>query len=676
MASLGDIVIGLSMDNSQFQRTAQNSRGTLSQLGQSAMGTVGQIAGMLGAGSALAAVGFGVKLAADAEQTRISFEVMLGSAEKAKVMLSDLKAYADKSPFSGADTNEFALQLTNYGIAGDKILPTIRMLGDVAAGNKEKFAGLARAFGQMSSTGRLMGQDLNQFINAGFNPLQEIAAKTGESMTNLKKRMDDGGIASNEVEEAFRRATSEGGRFFGMTERQSKTLAGQWSTFRDGLDTTLRDIGASIAENLDLKGVLQSTSAWLQFSSSLAQRYGADLLLLTSVIGGLVAGIAVARAGMWAYSAVQSILIAKELALKAIMGPAAWLQVAAGLAAAAAAGSYLSASFAKAHEEAKKTSGEIGELKKNANSLGETGKAGGSEIDQLSQLQKKLKIIQQLKAEGSFRPEVANKEASTLVAKTDIKGLLKLDGIGDTATKANARVELLRQSLLSLNDMRGLLPADQIESLATRINAAIERETSDHSGLTKVMAEQREELNKLTMGEDAYEASKLRSLGATDAKLKELQVIKDQITALKEKKKAEEDLAEKKQREDGQLKDVAERLKESVTTKTEAFTKKKKEIDNLHSKGLIDDQTRDRAIAKAKEEFQQKDDPKKGKQTSENKAVLVGSSEAAQQLLNGVFGTHKDTFAVAKQQLAEQKATTKAIVAKNNTGPKFVVLNI
>ena len=640
------------------------------------MGTVGQIAGMLGAGSALAAVGFGVKLAADAEQTRISFEVMLGSAEKAKVMLSDLKAYADKSPFSGADTNEFALQLTNYGIAGDKILPTIRMLGDVAAGNKEKFAGLARAFGQMSSTGRLMGQDLNQFINAGFNPLQEIAAKTGESMTNLKKRMDDGGIASNEVEEAFRRATSEGGRFFGMTERQSKTLAGQWSTFRDGLDTTLRDIGASIAENLDLKGVLQSTSAWLQFSSSLAQRYGADLLLLTSVIGGLVAGIAVARAGMWAYSAVQSILIAKELALKAIMGPAAWLQVAAGLAAAAAAGSYLSASFAKAHEEAKKTSGEIGELKKNANSLGETGKAGGSEIDQLSQLQKKLKIIQQLKAEGSFRPEVANKEASTLVAKTDIKGLLKLDGIGDTATKANARVELLRQSLLSLNDMRGLLPADQIESLATRINAAIERETSDHSGLTKVMAEQREELNKLTMGEDAYEASKLRSLGATDAKLKELQVIKDQITALKEKKKAEEDLAEKKQREDGQLKDVAERLKESVTTKTEAFTKKKKEIDNLHSKGLIDDQTRDRAIAKAKEEFQQKDDPKKGKQTSENKAVLVGSSEAAQQLLNGVFGTHKDTFAVAKQQLAEQKATTKAIVAKNNTGPKFVVLNI
>lgn len=222
-------------------------------------GMIGGMAGMA-LGRVTAAVASvpatALSLASDAEQTGIAFEVMLGSGEKAAAMLAEIKAYADKSPFDLAGANEAAQKLMNYGMQAQDVMPTMRMLGDVAAGDKEKFDRLSTAFGQTTSTGRLMGQDLLQFINAGFNPLQEIAKKTGESMATLKKRMEDGGVSSLEVRDAFAAATSEGGRFFQMTERQSQTLAGLWSTFKDSVSTALRDVGVALMTSVDLKGWL------------------------------------------------------------------------------------------------------------------------------------------------------------------------------------------------------------------------------------------------------------------------------------------------------------------------------------------------------------------------------------------------------------------------------------
>lgn len=207
----------------------------------------------------------GLKLASDAEQAQISFEVMLGSADKAKHMLGELKAYADKSPFNLAGVTAYGEKLLNYSMQAQDVMPTIRMLGDVAAGNQEKFDRLSTAFGQTTSTGRLMGQDLLQFINAGFNPLQEISKKTGESMAALKKRMEEGGISALEVRNAFVSATSEGGRFYQMTDRQSKTIAGKWSTLKDGVSTALRGIGEAMITNLDLGG-------WIDYLTGFVNR--------------------------------------------------------------------------------------------------------------------------------------------------------------------------------------------------------------------------------------------------------------------------------------------------------------------------------------------------------------------------------------------------------------------
>jgi tape measure domain-containing protein len=103
----------------------------------------------------------------------------------------------------------------------------------VSAGNGEVMGRLTYAFGQITSIGRLMGTELRQLTEAGFNPLEFISKKTGESMIQLKKRMEDGGVSLQEVEEALTAATSAGGRFYGLNEKMSQTFSGRVSMMKD-----------------------------------------------------------------------------------------------------------------------------------------------------------------------------------------------------------------------------------------------------------------------------------------------------------------------------------------------------------------------------------------------------------------------------------------------------------
>ncbi len=122
----------------------------------------------------------------------------------------------------------------------------MKQLGDASGGNAERFKALSLVFGQVSANGRLMGGDVLQMVNAGFNPLTEIAKLTGESMVDLRKRMEAGGISIAEVERAFASATGPGGRFFGLMEKQSATLLGRFSTLKDNIAIAIRPIGEAL----------------------------------------------------------------------------------------------------------------------------------------------------------------------------------------------------------------------------------------------------------------------------------------------------------------------------------------------------------------------------------------------------------------------------------------------
>ena len=195
-------------------------------------------------------VAVGVKYNAQMEQYNAGFTTMLGSAEKAQKLMGDLKGFAAKTPFELTNLANASTTLLAFGEDVEQLMPDLKMLGDISLGNAEKFKGLALVFGQVQSQGRLMGQDLLQMINQGFNPLQIISEKTGKSVAALKDEMANGQITFEMVADAMRTATSEGGQFYNAMETQSKTLTGQWSTLKDNVIALTGEISSDISEEL------------------------------------------------------------------------------------------------------------------------------------------------------------------------------------------------------------------------------------------------------------------------------------------------------------------------------------------------------------------------------------------------------------------------------------------
>lgn len=193
----------------------------------------------LGAGFTMLAK-TGIEAAMTMEGLNAEFKVMTGSAERAAGVIREISDFAAKTPFDKLGLSRAAKTLMSFGLQSEKVVPTLKMLGDIAGADQNKLNGLALVFGQIQSTGRLMGQDLLQLINQGFNPLTEISKQTGMSVADLKKAMEKGAISADMVTLAFKSATSAGGLFYGNLEAQSQTLQGRISTLKDNFVTALQ----------------------------------------------------------------------------------------------------------------------------------------------------------------------------------------------------------------------------------------------------------------------------------------------------------------------------------------------------------------------------------------------------------------------------------------------------
>lgn len=225
------IKISLVDDVSKGLSSVQGSFGRL-------MKTGGMVAtAIAGVGSALAVAGgtFAVKTASQLQDLSSAFETLTGSAEKGQALFKELKAMGASTPFEITDLAKSTQTMLAFGMSVDDSKKYLKILGDVSLGNKEKLSGLSLAFAQVQSTGKLMGQDLLQMINQGFNPLNEISKKTGKSIGVLKEEMSEGKISAQMVAEAFETATKEGGLFYQGMEKGSKTLSGTFSTLIDNV---------------------------------------------------------------------------------------------------------------------------------------------------------------------------------------------------------------------------------------------------------------------------------------------------------------------------------------------------------------------------------------------------------------------------------------------------------
>lgn len=182
------------------------------------------------------------------EKATSDFKVLLGSIDAAKEHMADLRSFAASTPLTFEDLAKSSKLLLSFGASVDEVMPAMKMLGDIAMGDAQKFQGLSLVFAQVKSAGKLMGQDLLQMINQGFNPLTIIAQQTGKSMSELKDMMSEGQISFEMVAEAMRIATSEGGLFNNAMGEAAKTGEGMVSTLQDNWTEAVRTFGEAFSD--------------------------------------------------------------------------------------------------------------------------------------------------------------------------------------------------------------------------------------------------------------------------------------------------------------------------------------------------------------------------------------------------------------------------------------------
>lgn len=188
----------------------------------------------------------GVDYNATMESYLTNFKVMLGSEEAAATKLSEIRKMAASTPFSLDDLTGGTQTLLQFGIAADDTTGVLQRLGDISLGNAEKLQTLTRAYGKMSSAQKVTLENVNMMIDAGFNPLNQICDATGESMSDLYKRISDGKVSFSELEAAMEAATSQGGQFYNGMLEASQTFSGRMSTLKDNVSALTGELTSGL----------------------------------------------------------------------------------------------------------------------------------------------------------------------------------------------------------------------------------------------------------------------------------------------------------------------------------------------------------------------------------------------------------------------------------------------
>lgn len=272
--------------------------GNIAKRGLAAVaGTVVALSGAMAGGIAI-----GVKYNAEIENYATSFEVMTGSAEKAKNIVADLKKLGAETPFELKDLAKTTQLLMNYGFEAKDAQKKLRLLGDIAQGDAEKMNGIATAYGQMSSAGKVSLEDIKQMIERGFNPLQEISESTGESMASLYDRISKGTISVDEITKSMERSTAAGGKYFQSMEKQSKTFNGMVSTLKDNLNSLIGEATSNISTGMT-KDLIPTVLGYVDILNTELKNRGTTGLVNAI---GLIFGSAVVKVSEQAPKVVES----------------------------------------------------------------------------------------------------------------------------------------------------------------------------------------------------------------------------------------------------------------------------------------------------------------------------------------------------------------------------------
>lgn len=194
-----------------------------------------------------------VKMAAAVETTTSSFEVLLGSVEKARDLMGELREYAANSPLTFDVAAAGAKNLASFGIAQDQLIPTLRAIGDIAAGDNDKFGRLITNYGQVAAAGRLTGSELRDFTQNGVPLLDALSKALNKPKESIKSLAEQGKIGFDDTVKAFKVLTEEGGLFFGRGEKYSRTFAGSLDRVQDSVEQLKTAFGQALVDELGLQ---------------------------------------------------------------------------------------------------------------------------------------------------------------------------------------------------------------------------------------------------------------------------------------------------------------------------------------------------------------------------------------------------------------------------------------
>jgi tape measure domain-containing protein len=260
-------------------------------------------------------LGWGVKLAVQAEQAEVSFTTMLKSADAAKSMLSDLSKFAVETPYESPEVIGAAKQLLAYGVEANSIQDTLRTLGDVASGVSAPLGDIAYLFGTAKTQGRLFAQDINQFTNRGIPIIEALASTMGIAQSSVKELVSEGKVGFPELQGAFKYLTKEGGQFSGMMAAQSKTMAGLWSSLKDNLGMTFRQIAEQFMAAFDVKDVMAKAIAGLESLRAAAVALGPQIQEVGRLTRSVFDGVAQSGQNTFATIGVEAAAFAANLGL-------------------------------------------------------------------------------------------------------------------------------------------------------------------------------------------------------------------------------------------------------------------------------------------------------------------------------------------------------------------------
>ncbi|MGV0828287.1 tape measure protein [Empedobacter brevis] len=184
-----------------------------------------------------------VKIRGEFEQTEIAFNTMLQSREKGNALMQEMVELAKNTPMQFSEVSQGAKQLLAYQVEAEKLTETLSMLGDISSGLGVPMSRLILVYGQVRAKGRLMGDDLRQFTEAGVPMIAMIAKNMGVAQSAVADMVSEGKVGFKDVEKVLQDLTAQGGLFYNMMEEQSKTIPGQIAKLQDEIEQMFNSIG-------------------------------------------------------------------------------------------------------------------------------------------------------------------------------------------------------------------------------------------------------------------------------------------------------------------------------------------------------------------------------------------------------------------------------------------------